>query len=61
MTKDQIDAIPRRTVRELFDEVDPECRYANQLIAVFESAVNLEWWRGYYAGRASGQSGDGNG
>lgn len=45
MTKEQLDKIPRETVHNLL----ARCGYDSHMAAVIESALYVEWWRGWHA------------
>lgn len=49
MTKEEIDAIPRRTAREILASVPGGRGYDDRVMAAIEQAMNLEWWRGWHA------------
>lgn len=46
MTKEQLDAIPRRSAKEILADTN-----GNGGEAVMAAALNEEWWRGYHVGR----------
>ena len=54
MTPEQVASTPRKSAEEIANGV-PEGLPPNltrlHLMIEIESALNLEWWRGYYAGR----------
>lgn len=63
MTKDELAKYPRKTPAQLLAEVPDGLGRERSLEVVFESAMNLEWWRGYHAGKSEqaergGMSGD---
>lgn len=49
MTKEQIDAIPRKEARQLLAEIPFGVGYDDRILLAVEQALNLEWWRGYHA------------
>jgi hypothetical protein len=49
MTREQIDAIPRKEARELLASVPAGRNYDDRVLLAVEQALNLEWWRGYHA------------
>ena len=49
MTREQIDAIPRKEARQLLASIPAGQGYDNRVLLAVEQAMNLEWWRGYYA------------
>lgn len=51
MTKEQIDAIPRKDARQWLAQVEAGSGYDDRVLLAIEQAMNLEWWRGYYAGK----------
>ena len=53
MTKEQIDAIPRKEARQLLAQIPAGQGYDDRVLLAVEQAMNLEWWRGFYAGKMS--------
>lgn len=53
MTKEQIDAIPRKKARELLASIPGGRGYDDRVLLAVEQAMNLEWWRGYHAAALS--------
>jgi len=52
MLKEQIDAIPRVEARQLLARIPAgDGRYDDRVLLAVEQAMNLEWWRGYYAAK----------
>lgn len=51
MTKEQVDAIPRVEARQLLARIPAGAGYDDRILLAVEQAMNLEWWRGYYAGK----------
>jgi hypothetical protein len=49
MTKEEIDAISRKTARQVMASVPAGRGYDDRLLLAVEQAMNLEWWRGYHA------------
>lgn len=56
MTKDEIDAIPRKQARQLLAEIPAGHLYDERVLRAVESALNLEWWRGYYAAKQGSEA-----
>jgi hypothetical protein len=52
MTKEQIDAIPRKEARSLLASIPAGSGYDDRVLLAVEQAMNLEWWRGYHAALA---------
>lgn len=50
MKKEQLDAIPRVEARQLLARIPAGNGYDDRVLVAVEQAMNLEWWRGYYAG-----------
>ena len=48
MTQEQLDAIQRMSASELLGEL-PDGPQKRRLLLTLESALNIEWWRGYRA------------
>lgn len=53
MTKDEIDATPRKEARQLLAQIPAGKGYDNRLLLAVEQAMNLEWWRGYHAAKSN--------
>ena len=51
MEREQIDAIPRVGARQLLARVPAGPGYDDRVLLAVEQAMNLEWWRGYHAGK----------
>lgn len=51
MTEDQVDAIPRKDARQWLAQIPAGQGYDDRVLFVLEQAMNLEWWRGFYAGK----------
>lgn len=49
MTKEELDAIPRKTAAQLLVEIPGGPGYDGRMLLAIEQALNLEWWRGYHA------------
>jgi hypothetical protein len=49
MAEEELDAIPRRSAREVLADTNRNGVSGEATIA---AAMNEEWWRGYYAGLA---------
>jgi hypothetical protein len=49
MTKEQIDAIPRKEARQILAQIPGGPGYDDRVLLAVEQALNLEWWRGYHA------------
>lgn len=49
MLREEIDAIPRKEARELLASIPGGRGYDDRLLLAVEQAMNLEWWRGFYA------------
>jgi hypothetical protein len=49
MTQDEVEAIPRKTARQVMASVPAGRGYDDRLLLAVEQAMNLEWWRGYHA------------
>lgn len=60
MEKEQIDAIPRKEARELLASIPGGRGYDDRVLLAVEQAMNLEWWRGYYAALADMPLAEGN-
>lgn len=56
MTQEELAKIPRKTARELLSEIQALGGSDRRVLQIIESAMNLEWWRGYYAATAKGKS-----
>lgn len=52
--KEQIDAIPRVEARQLLASIPGGRGYDDRVLIAVEQAMNLEWWRGYYAAKQEG-------
>lgn len=52
MTKEQVDAIPRKEAGDIIASVPAGRGYDDRVTLAVAVAMNLEWWRGYYAGQA---------
>jgi hypothetical protein len=52
MTRDDLAKYPRETPREIMIKAGLSALPTNQLELLLDSALNLEWWRGYHAARA---------
>lgn len=51
MTEEQLAALPRRTAGEILAAIPGGPGYDDRVLLAVEGAMNLEWWRGYYAGK----------
>jgi hypothetical protein len=49
MTKEQLAASPRQTAHELLTAIPGGPGYERRVELAVESALNVEWWRGYHA------------
>jgi hypothetical protein len=49
MTKEQLEAIPRVDARQLLARIPAGQGYDDRVLVAVEQAMNLEWWRGFYA------------
>ncbi len=49
MTKEQIEAIPRKEARQLLASIPAGNGYDDRVLVAVEQAMNTEWWRGYHA------------
>lgn len=49
MTRNEINAIPRKTASQLLSEIPAGGGYERRVELAVEQALNLEWWRGYHA------------
>ncbi len=50
VTREMIEAVPRKTARELLAGIPAGLRYDDRVLLAVEMAMNNEWWRGYFAG-----------
>lgn len=57
MTKEEIDAIPRKEARQLLASIPGGQGYDDRVLLAVEGAMNLEWWRGYHAALSQQQGG----
>jgi hypothetical protein len=57
MTREQIAAIPRLTVDEMLAAIPAGPGYHDRQLAALESALNVQWWRGYHSGHAAAKAG----
>jgi len=55
MTKEQLDAIPRKQARQWLAQIPAGPGYDDRVLLAIEQAMNLEWWRGYYAALSNGE------
>jgi hypothetical protein len=45
-------AIPRKTAKQILNDVPGGLGYETRVETAIECAMNIEWWRGYYAAQA---------
>jgi hypothetical protein len=57
MTKEEIDAIPRKEARQLLAQIPMGRGYDDRVVLAVEQAMNLEWWRGYHAANSPADRG----
>lgn len=50
MTREQVTKIERKTASRVLATIPAGRNWDDRLICAVESAMNIEWWRGYYAG-----------
>ena len=50
MTKDEVYAIPWKEAQSLLASIPGGRGYDDRVLLAVEQALNLAWWRGYYAG-----------
>ena len=55
MTKEEIDAIPRKEARQLLAQIPLGRGFDDRLLLAVEQAMSLEWWRGYHAAHTDGE------
>lgn len=53
MTEDELVKIPRRSPDEILNAIPGGPGYKQRVLLQLECHMNIEWWRGYHAGRAS--------
>lgn len=51
MTRDELAKIPRQTADEILTAVPGGQGYEARVALQVEAHLNIEWWRGYYAGQ----------
>lgn len=51
MDREQTFAIERKDARKLLAEIPMGKGYDDRVLLAIEQALNLEWWRGYYAAK----------
>lgn len=51
MTRDDLAKIPRQTADEILTAVPGGQGYEARVALQVEAHLNIEWWRGYYAGK----------
>jgi hypothetical protein len=49
MNREELEKIPRQEAAELLASIPAGPGYERRLLIAIECALNLEWWRGYYA------------
>lgn len=52
MTRNELDKIPRKTAVALLAGIPAGPGYDKRVDVAVEVAMNVEWWRGYYAGKS---------
>lgn len=50
MTRDELAKIPRLTADQVLAGVPGGVGYEHRVLLAVECAMNIEWWRGFYAG-----------
>jgi hypothetical protein len=51
MTEEQLAKIPRLSVEEISASIPGGIGHHQRTMVALEAHANVEWWRGYYAGR----------
>jgi len=54
MTKEQVDAIPHRSPKQILADIPLGAGHWDRVELALEEAMNIEWWRGFYAGTKRG-------
>jgi hypothetical protein len=53
MTEEELAKIPRRTIDEISASIPGGIGHHQRTMVAMEAHANVEWWRGYYAGRCA--------
>lgn len=54
MTREDLSKIPRVEAAEMLVNIPAGPGYEHRVLLAVESAMNIEWWRGHYAGYDAG-------